>query len=244
MEVIWASSEKEKDGCLHYPPPLIDFLWDNGFVDTEKFNPEEWRQAFEAFKQKDGNYKISHDEFMTLDKYRYDGPIRIPFDPEKINEGKYTDEGFGQLVQSSIAPSCGLPPSELKQCIDDLKQEFRQDDDLVLIKAAAKQKIKKLLDEFPSPLRRLEIIFDRMMRSAGKQKEIETLDQATQMTATPEQAAAIQKSTFSAGALSVAETKAKALREITQAQSKEEPPANGGGEELKSIKRSKKGLRG
>lgn len=243
MEAIWLTSPKEEDGSLHYPETLIYFLWENGFVDTAKFPKETWKAAFEPFKQPGGEYKITHDEFLTLDKFRYRGELHIPFDPLRINEGKYTDEGFEKLAQESIAPSCSLPPDLFKKFVDELKNEFRQEDDLLLIKTAAKQKIKKLLDENPSPLRKLEILFDNMLKAKGAEKEIEQLQQQVAPTASPEQLAALQQSTFTSGATSYAEVQAQRLKEVAKSRPAQEiSPAEG--EPLKKIKRSKKGLRG
>lgn len=244
MDSIWQTSEKAEDGCLYYPLAFIDFLWDQGFVDTLAHPREEWRAAFEPFKQADGLYKITHAEFLTLDKYRYTGPIHIPFDAMRINEGKYTDEGLDQLVRDSIAPSCHLATAALQQWINDLKKEFRQPDDLILIKAPAKQKIKKLLDEAPSPLRHLEFLFDNLLSQKGIEKEVEAGAQKLSRVATPEQQVTLQQSTFTTGAASFAEMQAKRLKDVTKTSTPKFEEATPGGELLKKVKRSKKGLRG
>lgn len=244
MEAIWASSEKAEDGCLHYPIEFIDFLWEHGFVDTQKYSKEDWRQAFAPFRQADGSYKISRDEFLTLDKYRYRGDIHIPFDAMRINEGKYTDEGLGELVRDSIEPSCGLAPDPFKKFIDDLKEEYRQADDLILIKADAKLKIKKLLEDYPSPLRRLEFLFDHLLKKEGIEEELDTTEKKIARTATPDQQAAVQQSTFLTGDATYSEAQAKRLKGIAKAKAPVEADTGRGGEPLKKVKRSKKGLRG
>lgn len=242
MEAIWQSSEKAEDGCLYYPLEFIDFLWDHGFVDSQQYAKETWRLAFESFKQADGSYKISHDEFLTLDKYRYRGDIHIPFDAMRINEGKYTDEGFDQLVRDSILPSCGLAPEPFKQFLEELKQEFRQADSLILIKADAKLKIKKLLEDYPSPLRRLELLFDQLLKKQGIEAELATTEKKIARVATPSEQAAVQQSTFLTGEASFSEIQAKRLKEIAKSKLPEAGPTEG--EPLKKVKRSKKGLRG
>lgn len=244
MEAVWKASEKGEDGSLHYPEEVVGFLWENGFVDTLKYSLDQWRLAFEPFKQKDGHYKISHDEFLTLEKYRYKGEIKIPFDPMRINEGKYTDEGFGQLSNASIAPSCSLKPEALKIFLEELKTEFRQADDLILVKTDAKLKIKKLMEENPSPLRKLEILFDNLLKSVETQKKVEELDKQLSRSATPEQSAAVQTSAFVEGAASALEAHSKRLRQITKTKAFEETSPATEGDPLKKIKRSKKGLRG
>lgn len=244
MEFIWVSVDKGPDGSVHYPKEFIDFLWDYGFVDTKKHSKEIWRAAFEPFQQPDGHFKINHDEFLTLGKYRYEGEVKIPFDPMRINEGKYTDEGLGQLINESIAPSCGLDAQNLNRFFEGLKKEFRQSDDLILIKADAKQKIKKMLDENPSPLRRLELMFDGLLKKQGFKEETKETMQKVAATATPEQLAALQTSTFTAGPTSLAEEQAVKLKQMAKAKVPQAPSPDDAGEALKKIKRSKKGLRG
>lgn len=244
MEAIWASSEKGEDGSLHYPIELIDFLWDHGFVDTQQFSKETWRAAFEIFKQADETYKISHDAFVSLEKYRYTGAIRNPFDAMRINEGKYTDEGLDQLTRDSIVPSCGLPAADLQKCIDDLKKGFRQPDGLILIKADAKLKIRKLLEESPSPLRRLEFLFDSYLKKEGVEAELAQTEQQVRRVATPDQQSAVQQSAFLTGEASFSEIQAKRLKEIAKAKPLTETAGASQGEPLKKVKRSKKGLRG
>src|SRR3989338_5821849 len=196
MEVIWQAVDKDEDGCVYYPVAFVDFLWDNGFVDTKKFPRETWHVAFEPFKQADGLFKLTHEEFLTLNKYRYAGEIHIPFDAMRINEGKYTDEGLDQLVSQSIAPCCSFSTGELKKFFDDLKKDFRQPDGLILVKADAKLKIKKMLEECPSPLRRLELMFDKILSDRGIEKSIAEEAQRLSTIATPQQQAALQQSTF------------------------------------------------
>ncbi|OGQ48632.1 MAG: hypothetical protein A3H42_05715 [Deltaproteobacteria bacterium RIFCSPLOWO2_02_FULL_46_8] len=247
MEFIWQSVDKSADGCIYYSIEFIDFLWDHGFVDTKKFSRQTWRTAFEPFKQPNGSFKLSHAEFLSLEKYRYAGEINIPFDAMRINEGKYTDEGFEQLAEDSLSPSCSLEAQAFQQFVDALKQEFRQPDGLILIKANAKQKIKKLLEDNPSPLRRLELMFDSMLRQKGEQaaKQADEDLKSVSRTATPEQIAALQTSTFTTGPTSLSEFKADELKKVTKAMPAKLEDLNiEGAEPLTKMKRSRKGMRG
>lgn len=245
MEFIWKTLDKAPDGCVYYTLEFIDFLWDHGFVDTQKFSRQVWRSAFEPYKQANGSFKLNQAEFFTLDKYRYTGEIYCPFEAMQINEGKYTDEGFEQLSQDSIRPSCGIDASPFQQFIESIKNEFRQPDGLILIKLAAKQKIKKLLEESPSPLRRLEVMFDSMLRKAGAAKQAATDLKSVSKSATPEQIAALQTSTFATGPTSLAESKAEELKKMTKAiPNKSEDLNVEGAETLTKLKRSRKGMRG
>lgn len=243
MEAIWEMSPKEADGRVRYDQELVDFLWDYGFVDTKKFPKETWREFFGAFRQPDGTYQLNHKEFLNLEPYRYTGEIRIPLDPFRINEGKYTDEGFDKLVELSIAPSCSLLVNELQKFVTELKNEFRQSDQLILIKMPAKRQIKKLIEDHPSPLRRLEILFDKLLEQQAVKQQAIAAGQKISRVATPEEQQRLQASLFTTQS-SFAETQAQRLKEVTKARSKTETLPEASGEELKKIKRSKKGIRG
>lgn len=246
MEAIWESSEKGSDDCLHYPLELLQFLYHNGFIDTSRHSVNDWVLACEPFKQPDGHYKFSKEEFLTLDPYRYSGEIKVPFDPMRINEGKYTDEGLQKLIDNAIQPSCGLAEKDLHAVMEKIKSQFRQADQLILVKADFRLAVQRLLEEHPSPLRRLEFLFDSIIKSPSAQKEIRQKQTTLRRTATPQQHAKIQKSLFFQGTRSVAELQAQKLKEIHQLKphrliSEGENPVEG--KELKRVKRSPKGIR-
>lgn len=246
MEAIWESSQKGSDDCLHYPLELLQFLYHNGFIDTSRHSVDDWVLACESFKQPDGHYKFSKEEFLTLDPYRYSGEIKIPFDPMRINEGKYTDEGLQKLIDNAIKPSCGLTPKEINAEMKEIKTKFRQTDQLILVKADFKLAVKRLLEEHPSPLRRLEFLFDSIIKSPSAQKEIRQKQTVLRRTATPQQHAKIQKSLFIQGTRSVTELQAQKLKEIHQLKPRVatfEGTDPEGGKELKRVKRSPKGIR-
>lgn len=244
MEHLWSTLDKTPDGLhIRYSAMDVEQLWWMGFVDTRRVSIAEWKAAFEPYRQPDGSFILKREEFLSLDACRYKGEIRIPFDPMKINEGKYTDEGLDELVEGSIAPSCGMTREWLKSFTDTLKKDFRQKDGLILIKRQAKERIRALLDEHPSPLRNLEILLDNMIRDRGQDitKEVE---KAEADIATAE--AARQVSRFASEPASIAEEKAIELRAIEksrkaqkEAQLKGVPKV-----ELGKIRRLRKGVRG
>lgn len=245
MQFIWDSLQKEPDGDhVRYSIDFIDFLWDYGFVDTNAHPRKTWRAAFDLYRQPDGTYFLNRQEFVALEKYRYRGEIRIPFDALRINEGQYTDEGFQELVDASIAPSVALGTEELQRLVQDLKTEFRQPNGLVLIRRPAKLKMKQWIDERPSPLRRLEIVFDQMLQEQGLVGKVEGQLEKREIAATPEQTAKIQASTFVQGPASLAEAQSLRLKGIAKARDHGTPGHASATTPLKKIGRSKKGLRG
>ncbi len=244
MEHLWDTLDKAPDGNhIIYTEMDLEQLWWMGFVDTENVNMETWKAVFEPFRQPDDTFLLNKENFLNLDRYRYKGEIHVPFDAMQINEGKYTDEGFEDLVNASIVPSCGLPVNKLKEFIDTLKKDFRQEDGLILIKKESKKRIKALLAANPSPLRNLELVLDNMIAKRGKEIQGE-IDMAELDAAAIE--AAKQVSSFSAAPTTTSEAKAKGLDALTKARRKEEPAEVEGKEktELKKIRRSRKGMRG
>ena len=245
MEHLWGNLEKSPDGKhIRYSEFDVEQLWAMGFVDTQRVGLDEWKAVFDPMRQADGSYRISHAQFLDLDKYRYTGEIRIPFDAMLINEGKYTDEGLDELIDSSIAPSCVMPRHELYKWFDKFKKDFRESDELILIKEPAKQRIAELLGNYPSPLRNLEMILNYMLETQGD--EVHEAVTRSEIDAVTTQAA-LQVSSFSSTPSSRVEEKAQGLRALQKTKKKKEAPAPDDGKpktELKKIRRSRKGVRG
>ncbi|MBI2342032.1 MAG: hypothetical protein HYU98_04790, partial [Deltaproteobacteria bacterium] len=223
--------------------------WHSGIVDTKSFTIDEWRAAFDAHSRGDGTFSLSKEEFLSKEPYRYKGEIMVPFDAMQINEGKYTDEGLNELFASSIAPSCLLSPSELETFLDAFKGDYRDAAGLIKINAKAKKKIQTLLEESPSPLRRLELIFDYLL-SNPREAEAELSEELKQAAAegtavSPEQLAKLQASAFSMQPLNESEEKWQTLNVIEKRKPKKESASKDGSTTtLKKVKRSRKGLRG
>ncbi|MBN1282499.1 MAG: hypothetical protein JXA24_01855 [Proteobacteria bacterium] len=244
MEYLWSTLEKSPDGRhLRYTEFDVEQLWAMGFVDTARINMQEWKAIFEPMRQADGTFLLTRDQFMSLDRWRYRGEIRIPFDAMMINEGKYTDDGLDELVEASIAPSCILPEAELRASVEKLKEEFRGPDGLILVKGPAKTRIKKLLDKYPSPLRNLEILLNHMLKTKGE--EVHDAVERAEIDAVSA-AAAMQASSFTAAPATRVEAKAEGLRALEKAR-RTEKAAEAEGKpktELRKIRRSVKGMRG
>ena len=243
MEHLWSTLEKTEDGKhIEYIEVDITHLWWMGFVDTENVSMDQWMEVFEPYRQADGTYLLDKDNFIALDRYRYKGEVHVPFDAMKINEGKYTDEGLDDLINASIAPSCGLPREKLNEFFATLKRDFRQPDKLILIKFDAKQRIKTLIDSNASPLRNLELILDNMIAQRGAEMDGE-IDRA-ELDAAAMQAAK-QASSFSESPTTKSEAKAKGLEALTKARKQAVGEIEGKPKtEVKKIRRSRKGMRG
>lgn len=246
MELLWKQViNKPDENHAILTAADVEGMWEAGIVDTKQFSKEVWFDAFDSHKQPDGTYLLSKDEFLTKEPYRYKGEIMVPLDPAMINEGKYTDEGLNELFTLSIAPSCSFSPAELKKFLDDLKDEFREADGLIKIGRSAKAKIKDLLYNTPSPMRRLELIFDYLIREGLKAVGEEDGVEITAQHLSPEQIAKVQASSFSASPTSEAEIKWKTLSAIQKTIKRAAAPAEDKSTTtLQKVKRSRRGLRG
>lgn len=214
MEFLWGELPKAPDDDhATFVHDEIDALWHAGFVDAERFDLAAWRAAFADHRRPDGTYILSKAEFFAKDPYRYKGEIRVPFNALLINEGQYTDEGLQELIDESIRPSVRVDGGLFAECFDQLKRAARQPNGLLLIDGRAKQRIRRFIEQYPSPRRQLELIFDAMIR-----KQMVTAAITGQLPTGPTIAAVprTEGSTFSLNPHNPAEAQAVALRGIAK----------------------------
>lgn len=228
MEYIWEKVPKTKEGLIHYLPGDIPYLYQNGFVDTNKFTFEQWESAFDDCRQEDGSYLISHDKFLSLRQFRYAGPVFEPFDPNRVREGEWTDSDLKKLYIRSIKPSCSVPEDVYFNSIGALKKQGFVKNNNLLVNKAVKTQLKYLVDRFPSPRRKLEQEVARIR----EKREAEYREVTTKR----------DTSKFVSGKLA-SETKSEKLKELQTSKSKSQtskpskPPA---GEETIDIKKLRK----
>lgn len=237
---IWESMPKSPDeNHITLNENDLEELWYNGFVDTNKISIKQWLNLFKEHK-KGNKYVLSRDEFMEKDKYRYTDEIKIPFEPLIINEGKYTDEGLQELFDMSIRPSCSKSAEEVNEFLEKFKKNYREKDNLIKMDLRGKRDIAELINTFPSPTRRRELLFDAMFNEQIAQFAAGNIP----VTATPEQAAKLQASTFSTLPSNQSEKALKQLRNIEKRKdAKRAGSSSDEGIELKKVKRSRKGFR-
>lgn len=255
MEIFWQYLQnKPDDNHAIMTDEDIQGMWYCGMVDTKNVSMSDWTHLFDDFQQNDATYLVSREAFLALEKYRYKGEIKIPFDALMINEGKYTDEGLNELFTLSVSPSCCLEPSELHSFLENLKEKYHDEaSGLINIRINAKKEIKDLIDEYPSPLRRLELFFDYMIKTKGATgtttgassvSGVETTSEGV-VQITPEQLAELQSSSFSTKPMGEREIKMQELNRVE----KRTPKKTSNIEEkatvaLKKVKKSHKGMRG
>ncbi|MBI2346828.1 MAG: hypothetical protein HYV03_08165 [Deltaproteobacteria bacterium] len=240
LEFVWEQLPKAPDGeHVNFSKADIEALWHYGFVDTLAVPIASWHAAFDPHRQPDGAYLLNQADFLAKERYRYRGEIHVPFDARKINEGLYTDEGLQELIDESVAPSVWAPAGTFDQFLAGLKTGTRQPDGLIRIDMAAKQRIRQFIDQYPSPLRRLELIFDAMIA-----QQLAGAAGAMPAAATPDQAARVEASTFTMLPDHPIAAKGKALKGLEKARDAAPVDPAKPTAPLKALRRSRKGVRG
>ena len=161
---------------------------------------------------------------------------------------------MNDLFHDSVYPSCNLPQKDIDKFLDTLKNKFRDPDSrLIKIGKDAKLMIRELLDKNPSPLRKLELLFDYLIMKAMPPEQTYTADNMPALPGqlSPKQIAQIQASSFSMQPASTVEEKWQALSKLEKKKKKKAPTAVLGqksekekGVKLTKVKRSRKGIRG
>jgi len=241
---LWEQAEKNAQGFAVYTKAEMETLWWMGFIDTEQCHLGVWRKAIAPFKREDGKYYFDKDGFDLLEKYRYKGEIFVPFDASLINEGIYTDEGFHDLFTSSIAPSIALKGDDLTKIYKRYVDDFKNPQGFIEVRKPLKTLIADLLQDFPSPLRNLELLFDRLFTQDGDM--VEGDDPSLTMRAELAQATRQQMSNFTDQPSNSVEAKAVQMKDLVKAKPKKQAKSDKEKEgiELGKVRRSRRGLRG
>lgn len=183
METIWSRCDKEtvlpphlKGEHILYIATDPEYLYLSGFVDVENFSLAEWQKAFEAYKQPNGTYLISKEQFIQLGKYKYSGPVKKPLDAMMIREGWYELTDWHAFCVNSILPSTTLlSVDQLIAAENQLKKNGKIVNNRILVDKAAKLRIKQYLDDYPSPIRRREIAvanaYDALVKSESERSK-------------------------------------------------------------------------
>lgn len=171
MEKLWEKLPKNKDGySITYIEGDIPYLYNNGFVDVQRFSLDDWKNAFQPFKQKDGTYRLEKNDFIKLGSFRYNKANEPAFDPFALAERAWPDWELAYLWESTIKVSSTITFDVFKQCILALKKSGQVNESFeLIIDENVKKQLAYLLERFPSPRRLLEKEVDKMREKTGKQ---------------------------------------------------------------------------
>lgn len=241
MEDLWDQIKKTPDGRgVILTDVDVEYLWHCGFIDTRQVPFAQWAAFFAPFlTEVKGVYVLDKGNFKLIEEFRYKGPIREPFDSQKINEGFYTDQGLDELFELGVGPSVESSNEDRATFIAALKKEFRDKDNLIRMDNACKQRIAEWMDAHPSPLRRLELIMEA--KAEGRVLDPKLFQFKT---AGIDAVNAMQVSVFSMRPSTVAVSKKEALGKVTQTKAKKGSVESDKTTPLHKLRRSPRGTRG
>ncbi|MBI4196965.1 MAG: hypothetical protein HY539_04000 [Deltaproteobacteria bacterium] len=174
MEELWEQVSQPADDGQKYitykTAQDLLFLYANGFVDHRKYTLDAWIKAFDECRQSDGSYKITKQQWLAKESYRYSGPVEEPFDPHRLQERDFTEAEFEAVLKYFVCPSTWINESSIPIILDDLRKRKKLVNGKIRIDPAVKKEIQEVLDKFPSPLRVLQLDVARI-RKRGRFKE-------------------------------------------------------------------------
>jgi hypothetical protein len=157
---IWEKvSEPAPDGQRYIRWPTradIDYLYETGFVDTDRFRKEEWFDAFKDSRQKGGSYIITKGQWMAKRAFRFNGPTSEPFEPLALREGEWEVEEFERILKEKLFPSTTLSEDLFRKAIDK-RGEKAIVGGKFLVSKTLKFALKQALIFHPSPRRFREL---------------------------------------------------------------------------------------
>lgn len=143
------------------------YLYETGFVDTDKFKLEDWVDAFKDSLQKDGRYVLTETQWMAKKKFRYDGPIDVPFDPLALPEQLWEPVDFEKLLKEKILPAMSIPEKTFRESLQRVKDKMFVRGK-VNVDKQFKAVLKQLFDMSPSPRRYREVSLQEALQKGGK----------------------------------------------------------------------------
>ena len=213
-EIFLKTSKPGKDGkrYIFFKNQVdVTFLYFSGFVDAKKFSCDKWIEAFKASQQPDGSYAISEKQWLEKKRFHYEGPVDPPWDPMTLEEREYKEKEVHDLLIRKILPCTVFDKGYAQVYMNNLKAQGRLVNGRARVDRPAKEYILQILNQYPSPLRVLQISVH------GLRKARRGFTQAAQDQ--------IQKSGFASG-MTAQQIYASRLADLAGKQSpKETPPA-------------------
>ncbi len=170
MLYIWeAVTEKKDDGQWYIVWENrhdLEYLYSQGFVDTDKFTLEEWVKAFDDTKRPNGQYWVTLKHWVLKRPFRYEGPVEAPFDPFTLREGEWTKGDFQEILRQNILPATSLKEKDFESAFLKFKDKLFKDDKLLLT-ADLKKGFLAILQTYPSPRRNREMAVLKAKQNPG-----------------------------------------------------------------------------
>lgn len=169
LEWIWRQLHKQQlkmpaDRLIFEGEHDLAYLYETGFVDTDRYSKRQWILAFQENRQPDGSYSLAHGEWLAKALYRYDGPVGRPFDPMTLREGEWELNDYKKIAKEKILPETTLTYEQFLQGLKALQEQGKITDNKLVITAEKKQKLVALLNQHASPKRRRALNVDKVRR--------------------------------------------------------------------------------
>lgn len=179
MQKIWEETSKEAHDGQRYiilkDKTAVAFFYVTGFVDDAKYSFTDWLGSFQASLQKDGSYRLTHDQWLQKKPFRYDGPIGTLFDPEQIEERDYSEKELVALLKEKIIPNTTLGENHIPKMLEELRSKKQLVNGKMKVTKKIKENVLKMIDEHPSPARMRQLVALEMgkARSSATQEKKE-----------------------------------------------------------------------
>lgn len=176
MQAIWDSiAQPDPDGnkYIHWRDRRdIEYLYDTGFVDTDKFSLKEWVEAFRDSLLPNESYRVTLDQWLAKTPFRYNGPTGQPFNPLTIREGEWSPEELWDLIEKQFLPATTLKRDHYEKMLQKGKEAGRFIDGKYIINKPFKFGLKQLVDTYASPKRRRELAVAEAREDLKREKPV------------------------------------------------------------------------
>jgi hypothetical protein len=176
MRSIWeAIAQKSPDGKRYIQwrdRRDIEYLYETGFVDTDKFSMKEWMDSFQDSLQPNASYRVTEDQWFSKRPFRYSGPTHEPFNPLTMREGEWTPEELDDVIDKQFLPSTNLKREHFEKMLQKGREMGRFVNGKYIINKPFKFGLKQLMDTYASPKRRREMAVVEARENLNRQKPV------------------------------------------------------------------------
>lgn len=169
MESLW---DQMRRGRVKMPADSVVFegdhdliyLYNVGFVDTDKYSQQTWLNAFRESRKANGAYHLTKKQWLDKTKYRYNELVVPPFNPLRLREGEWTVEDLKKLAKQKIIPETIITYEQYLKGLEEAKQKGLIKDGIMVVTREWKLKLLELLNQHPSPKRRRALMVEQLRR--------------------------------------------------------------------------------
>lgn len=158
IEIFWDALEpgETEDDSL-FTEERWNLIYDHGLVDHRKTPKTRWDQFLKTFPAQEGTHYLKRTDLPKISPFLYHGPIKKPFDPERLKDGVRPRKWLQEMYQKVLKYETVLKVQEWNQIlVKEVDSRFKSGDHYRFDRAF-KDWVNKLLTEKASPLRKLEV---------------------------------------------------------------------------------------